>query len=293
MAKSFIHYHNIKGSLYASVYTPKRTNGKKDNQPLYLGRVIDKEKGVYRSQERGLFKYTLTDGFSEVASAIHCHKEEKLILDFGDAYVLHAVLQEHGFWDLFRSVLPKWEDTLSTMIFYRILRGGASRYAADWWIGSYLSRICPEARVESQRVSEFFIALGDENVQRDFFPKYLSKVSQNKKNHGILIDSTGMPNDIRSPLTAINNHNGVISNETRLILAVDRITKLPLLYRYNVGNIIDVSTLKATILELETYGVNVEFSILDAGYYCAKNINSLYAEKIRFITTTKSKSETV
>jgi len=53
------------------------------------------------------------------------------------------------------------------------------------------------------------VALGKERVQRDFFPKYLAKISEGQKNHGILIDSTGMQNDIQSPLTAINNHNGV------------------------------------------------------------------------------------
>ena len=56
MAKSFIHYQEIKGKQYASVYTPRKVNGKKDNQPLYLGRVIDKENGIFTSKERGTFK---------------------------------------------------------------------------------------------------------------------------------------------------------------------------------------------------------------------------------------------
>jgi len=144
--------------------------------------------------------------------------------------------------------------------------------------------ICPNAKIESQRVSEFLKALGDERIHRVFFPRYLAKISEGQKNHGILMDSTGMPNDINFPLTAVNNHNGVISNETRLILAVDRITSLPLLYRYNAGNIVDVSTLKSTLLELQAYGVNVEFSILDAGYYSQENIKALYENDIRFIT---------
>jgi transposase len=93
-----------------------------------------------------------------------------------------------------------------------------------------------------------------------------------------------MPNDIHFPLTATNNHSGVVSNETRLILAIDRITSMPLLYRYNAGNIVDVTTLKSTILELQAYGVNVDFSILDAGYYSENNIKALYKENIRFIT---------
>ena len=282
MANSFIHYRNIKGALYASVCTPRKINGKKDNQEQYLGRVVDKDKGIFRNKERGFFQFTLKGGF------IPYHPQdspsERLILNFGDSYVLHQILMKRGFWKLFRSVLPSHGDTLCAMLFYRVLRGGASCHASDWWEGSYTRILCPNARLASQRISEFFKELGDESVQRRFFPEYLSMVSEGQKNHGILVDSTGMPNDIRFPLTAINNHNGKISNETRLILAVDRITGLPLLFRYAAGNIVDVTTLKSTLLELNAYGVNVDFSILDAGYYSEKNILALYANGIRFVT---------
>jgi hypothetical protein len=259
-------------------------NGKKDNQPQYLGRVIDKENGIFQNRKRGRFRYSLTNGFSEILVSSQVPTEEKLILDFGDAYVFHQVLQRTGYWELFRSMLQGWEDTLCAMLAYKVLRGGANCYALDWWAGSYMRIICPDAKVESQRTSEFLMALGNERIQRLFFQKYLAKISEGQKNHGILVDSTGMPNDIHFPLTAINNHNGVISNETRLILVIDRITSMPLLYRYNAGNIVDVTTLKSTILELQAYGVNVDFSILDAGYYSEKNIKALYKDSIRFIT---------
>jgi hypothetical protein len=284
MAKSFIHYHNIKGNQYASVYTPRKVNGKKDNQPQYLGRVIDREKGIYHSRKRGTFRYSLVSGFTQTPTLEQVLKEEKLILDFGDAYMLYQVLKRGGYWELFRSILPGWEDTLCTMVSYKVIRGGANRYAVDWWDGSYINMICPDAKVESQRVSEFLKELGNEHIQRLFFQKYLAKISEGQRNHGILIDSTGMPNDIHFPLTAINNHNGIISNETRLILVIDRVTSMPLLYRYNAGNIVDVTTLKSTILELQAYGVDVDFSILDAGYYSETNVIALYNEGIRFIT---------
>lgn len=288
MAKSFIRCQNIKGTLYASICTPRKVNGKKDNQEQYLGRVIDKEKGIYQNKERGMFKFSLENGFSTISISKEISKEEKLILDFGDTYVLYQVLQKQDYWDLLRSILPNWEDTLCTMVFYKLLNGGASCYAIDWWEGSYMRMICPKAKVQSQRISEFFRSLGDERIQRQFFTKYLAKVSDGQKNHGVLVDSTGMPNDINFHLTAVNNHNGVINNETRLILAIDRVTYLPLLYRYNAGNIVDVTTLKATILELESYGVNIDFSIIDAGYYSENNIKALYGENIPFVTRLKS-----
>ena len=60
---------------------------------------------------------------------------------------------------------------------------------------------------------------------------------------GVLVDSTGLPNDIQIPITAVDNHNHVISNEARLILVVDRKSGLPLYFRYVAGNIVDGSTL--------------------------------------------------
>jgi hypothetical protein len=223
--------------LYAPVYTPRKVNGKKDNQPFYLGRVIDKAQGLYQSKNRGLFKYTIEDGFIEIGHETRPGMEEKLILDFGDAYALCQILREHGYWDLFRSIVPGWEDTLSTMVAYRVIRGGASRYAHDWWSGSSMRIACPAAKVQSQRISEFFREPGEERAQRRFFKNYLAKVSDGQKIHGILVDSTGLPNDIDFHLRATNNHNWVVSDEARLVLAVDRITKRPLLFRYNADNV--------------------------------------------------------
>jgi hypothetical protein len=66
MAKSFIHHDVKNGILYASVYKPQRLNGKKDNAPEYLGRVIDEAKGIYRSRDRGVFTYSLENGYGDV-----------------------------------------------------------------------------------------------------------------------------------------------------------------------------------------------------------------------------------
>ena len=93
---------------------------------------------------------------------------------------------------------------------------------------------------------------------------------------GVLVDSTGLPNDIHMPVTAVNNHIGVISNEARLILVVDRKSGLPLYFRYMAGNIIEVSTLETTLTELKASGFDVDYAIVDAGYYSEENIKEQY-----------------
>jgi transposase len=103
----------------------------------------------------------------------------------------------------------------------------------------------------------------------------------------VLIDSTGLPNSIRFPLTAVSNHNGEINNEVRLIYVIQQKTGLPLYFRYCPGNVIDTMTLIRCIEELKAQGINVKFAILDAGYYTDENIRELFDNNISFITRLK------
>lgn len=293
MAKSFIHYERKKGIEYASVYTPRRINGKKDNAPLYLGRVIDKEKGVYKSRKRGVFSYHLDTGFAECAvppdaesDRITTCSEEKLILDFGDAFLLDSVIKSSKYLNALSSCVSSQadKDTLLALISYRILSHEAHCYAQDWYDGSYARILYPNAQLHSQRISEFLDRLGEERVHRSFFAEYLSSLTQGVCKEGILIDSTGMPNQIHFPLTAVNTHGGKTNKEARLIMVVDRASGLPLFFRYNAGNIVDVTTLSTTIRELLLMGVHASFTILDSGYFSEANIRALYNENIAFLT---------
>jgi transposase len=133
-------------------------------------------------------------------------------------------------------------------------------------------------------VSELLETVGDEEVVRHFFSRYLNVPFLENTKTGILVDSTGLPNAIRFPLTAINNHNGVVSEEIRLIFVVDSETGIPLFFRYNAGNIVDITTMKATMCELAEFGVSVKNAIIDAGYCSEETIKSLYDSKVKFLT---------
>lgn len=276
MANKFIHYQVKNGAEYASVYTPRRAEGKKVNDPEYLGRVVDKVQGIFRSRARGEFTYSLEAGYGDMDANI-ATREERLILDFGDAYILNEAMKICNLYDVFNNLMPGCEDTLMSLLAYRLLGRCASRHAEDWWEGSYTRILHPAAKLRSQRVSEFYKKLGDESIHRSFFTSYLDKICQSKR-AGVLIDSTGMPNDIHFPLTAINTHNGVTSNETRLLMVVDRKSHMPLYFRYNAGNIVDVTTLRSTIAELEAFGIDTDYAIVDAGYCSKGNMQSLYGD---------------
>jgi transposase len=108
----------------------------------------------------------------------------------------------------------------------------------------------------------------------------------------ILIDSTGLQNNIKTHLTAISNHNGDINNEIRLIYVIDKKTKMPIFFRIVPGNIIDNSTLINTINMLHALNINVELLLIDAGYSSKNNILQLLETKIPFLTRlTKNRKE--
>jgi len=257
---------NIKGRDYAydvkTVWDKEEKKYKK--QTKYLGVVTDKEAKTYERKRNPKIV------------------EEKLILDYGDAYILNETAKNSGLCEVFDNVLPREADTLWSLVFFKILTDLAFVYAEAWYDGNYVSLLYEKANISSQRVSEFLKKLGAEKVNREFFRNYLNVVAD--KECGIIIDSTGLPNEMDSPVSKFGYHGGNTEQETRLIMVVDHKTGTPLYFRYVAGNIVDVSTLKNTVLELGNMGVKSTFALLDAGYFSESNIKSLYSEKIDFLT---------
>jgi len=277
----FIKYYQSRGHEYARLLEAKRDDDgeRYDILHCHLGRVIDREAGIFKSRERGTYKYCLVEGFSDIEDPkvyidnTYGSKLE-LILDFGPEYVFSEALKKDGIWEVFDSIVPQKSDTLKSLVLHNMLWSEANLYAEDFWRTSYARIEYPNAKLKSQRISDFMAELGDEATYRKFFSNYLMYVKQKSKTskHSILIDSTGLPNESHMDLTAVNVHNGVKSNEVRLILVMDRITGYPLYFRYVKGNILDVNSLAITINELRQYEIEVDHCILDAGYYCDDNI---------------------
>ena len=286
------------GSVYATVVESCRKDGKvTQNRIENLGRVINQEMGIFKSRERGIYSYTLEKGVAEVSpkdmsslglgTPAAQSTKEKLILDFGDSYILDRYIAALPINDAICDVLPDERDTLFSLLFYRILTDKkANCHAMTWWVGNYACMLFPKAQLSSQRVSEFMVRLGDESVQRVFFDRYLGILygCRDEQAAAILIDSSGLPNASKMSVTQLNNHNGDISVEVRLIYVIDRQNGMPVYFRYCPGNIVDVSTLCTTIAELSQYNVNIDSAIVDAGYFSEPNVKELYDNGIHFIS---------
>jgi len=85
-------------------------------------------------------------------------------------------------------------------------------------------------------------------------------------------------------ITAVNNHGGVVSDEVRLILVVQKETGMPVFMRYVPGNVNDASTLVRTMTELGAQGVGAAYALIDSGYFTGPNVNEMYEAGLDFMT---------
>lgn len=300
----FIVYKRQNGTNYARVCISQWKNGTSRQKTVHnLGRVIDKDKHIFKNRERGLFTYDLeTDTFdtpdwlSDLAepkpnpdSNLVKIPSEKLIVNFGDAWFLSRFLEIEGLDHVLKSIDCANADSFFSMILYYVLEHRSNTHAEDWYQSSYCRYLFPEADLSSQRISELLEQLGSEENWRLFFKAYIHWLDQSGIDYRkIIIDSTGLPNSIHFPLTAVSNHNGKISNEIRLIFVVEEEIGLPVFMRYVQGSIVDISTLVQTLRELEEYSIEPELTLMDAGYYSEQNTDYLMDNGVNFVCRVQS-----
>lgn len=281
---------------YASAAVSKRNGSATSIEYIYLGRVLDREKGIYKSKDRGVFCFNPATGEFSAAPEDYvppantdARKRNHVSVDFGDTFLMDSFLHSSGLIDIVDQVKYGNPDTLHAMVLFYTLSGLANCDAIHWYEGNIVSLLYPKANLTSQRISDFLTSIGTAEKQLDFQKAYIQYVLEHyEQDKNILIDSSGLPNSIHFPLTCQNIHNGKASNEVRLIFVVQRSTGIPLYYRAVPGNIVDVSTLERVFLHLDSLGIDISSCIMDAGYNSGSNLDLFYDEnhkcKIGFIT---------
>lgn len=293
----YIEYYKSNGIEYARLRKSiRKSNEVSHDKSTTLGRVLDKQRLIFRNRTDGTFLYDAQTGERKTppedfgVKVVRSNAREQLIVDFGNAYFVDKYIERHKLWPVFESIGYGNLDSFKALLGYYILEKSSNAHAEDWYDGSYARIIYPKALLQSPRISDMLKAIGKEDVLRRFFHAYISYLKEETIEAGkgcILIDSTGLPNDMRLPVTAVSNHNGEINNEVRLIYAVQRGTGMPIYMRYIPGNVIDVSTLLTTVAELKAMRFETNFAILDAGYLTLESMDELLDQKVSFLSRVK------
>jgi transposase len=262
---TYIRYKKFGKKEYAyevnATWDPIKKQSK--NKTKYLGIVIDKGKKRFRKRKTE-------------------RKPEKLILDFGDGFILKEFFDRNNFTSLIKKSFGSLSDSVLALISFRLCYPSAMTYSKEWFSGNYSKLIYKNANMNSQRISDLFKVLGEESIHRKFFKEYINRYAKSKE--GFIIDATSLPNQIHIPVTMWGRKGEEIDKQIRFLLVVDKATELPLYFRYYAGSIVDVSTLQTTIAEIEKFGIKNSYAFLDAGYFSEDNILALFEKEINFLT---------
>jgi hypothetical protein len=79
-------------------------------ETVYLGRVIDEEKGIYEKLNRGVGRRDF---------------EDELILNYGDSTSIDGCISNSVYGELFKSILPKYNESIMGLICYKLICSGA------------------------------------------------------------------------------------------------------------------------------------------------------------------------
>ena len=287
---------------YASAAICYYKNGKKVTDYFYLGKVIDDENNVFFNNDRGFFVFDFKTG--DINTPLKQYKlptenKEKKNpepLDFGDAYFLYSYMIKNGFMTLIESIKCSNNDLLKCLIIYSSISKGAYSDFHSWYNASIIKYLFSDLDVSGQKISKILYEIGRDNQDLSFQKIYIDYlVNRCDLSNNILIDSTGLKNDINVYLTKKRNNNGKIDNETRLILVADANTGMPIFYKIIPGNVVDITTLTRTVLELREHNVRINLCIIDCGYNSIENLESFYDEdgniETHYITRVKSNNK--
>ena len=281
----FVSYSRKGDKTYARMVTSRRVGGVVVKETSNLGRVVDRERHVFRSRERGTSAFDPKTGeFGPAPAGDWPAPPERLVLDFGDAWALDSLATSEGLWGAPGAASPSDSDEPGCLcLHYALAPSQPNCLAGCWWEGSWARVAYPSARLASQRVSELPGRVGDEAAQRRFFDAYLAWVADMADGTArVSVDSTGLPNSSRMPPAAISNHNGEAGEECRLTYVPGQSTALPACLRVAAGNVVDAATPGRTFAELGAAGLPASWAVLDAGYWSAGNVRATGLAGIKF-----------
>lgn len=185
---AFIRYVNKPGgAVYASVVESVRVDGAVKQRTLAnLGRVVDKERNVYRSRERGMYHFTLEEGYGPAPAGFEdglAAGAEKEILDFGDAYAVWKRLQEDPMLEEMRHV-SGGGDTLACLVLFHVLCGARdARLGSTWLQGTWAREQFGADALAPDRVAALLRALDGPEARERFFGSRVDHLRE--ENEGI------------------------------------------------------------------------------------------------------------
>ncbi|MCD8339141.1 MAG: hypothetical protein LUC43_02925 [Burkholderiales bacterium] len=288
-----IAYKQQNGISYACVMQSVRINGVPRNRVVhYLGRVLDKDKGIYKNKERGIFRYEIeTDQFSAVPEEIDVPKRvrdeesKKPILNFGDVFLIDEVVKSLELNQLFESFPTKSRDSIHALVLFYILTKLNNNCAESWLRGSFARILYPNADLRPVKVEELLDSVGVDEVHANFMKAYIGLIRNREVlNDVVSIGCLASPYSPHLPLNAIKIANGKINRQIRLFYMLNGKTHEPIYFKFVQGDALDPTNLTNRIENFASFGIKTDLLFLTGGQISFEELTHIYKHDIPFFT---------
>lgn len=156
-----------------------------------LGLVIDKEQNIFYKNEEGFYRFNPDDQrIEDIPPAdlpVYLQKTDMrrrnkpVIVMFGGSYFLYGLMTGIGYDKILRTLSYQNSDRLFSMVQYYLLCHGAASGAETWYQYNYTKFLYPKANLSSQRISDFYVAIGGDENRRDYLGTYQISPEDDKR----------------------------------------------------------------------------------------------------------------
>jgi hypothetical protein len=202
-------------------------------------------------------------------------------LEYGDSYLINEIIGGHPFTAMLEKAFGGMFSTLISLCYHRIIAGGSMHGAEAWRDGNYVRRLFPGANLGTHSIRKALAYLGEDSVRKSFFDAYIPFIKD--INSCAVTDIAGIPNDLKAPMTERGHNKDAIAYDTRLILALDKHTWLPMYYRYMDESIGNAGVLFEATEEMRSKEIYPAIALPDTGYYSEDNLETLFAGEAPFL----------
>lgn len=208
---------------------------------------------------------------------------------YGANLLLNLIAKKLGLTSNLKECFPDLYKEILSVAQYLILEKDSPISRYEKW--SKIYKTFNRSELTSQRISEMFSEI-NESGKNNFFKL---QAEQLKEDEYWAYDTTSISSyskAINQMRYGYNKENDTLAQINLAILYGEK-SRLPFYYRVLPGNIVDVSTVRRLIKDVQYIGVKKPKLMMDRGFYSKNNIDELMNNKFKFIVGTKSSSKII
>ena len=203
---------------------------------------------------------------------------------YGATYLLDAIGEKIGLTEDLRQCFPNSYKQLLSLAYYLILEDKNPLCRFEKWGVTHKHPYGKD--IPSQRSSELFMGITEEAIHQFF--RLQGKRRQEQEYWVYDTTSFSSFSEALKQVRYGHNKEGDSLPQFNLALVFGEQSNLPFYYRKLAGNIPDVKTVKALLVDLDDLGFKKVKLVMDKGFFSADNLNGLMKEHLKFLISVRT-----